>query len=293
MSERLTASVVGCGMGGRLSLDALMASDQYELVAAADIGQVGRDSAAKDYPNLRLFADPGEMFSTCPTDVVCISTWAPSHLPLTQQALKIPGLRGLLVEKPLGDTAMVGRSILDAVQRENIPMAVPHGLLVAPHVTQIIDRVRAGHIGELKLVEIQNNGWDIINAGIHWLNFFVALTDSQPMAFVMASCDTSTRTYRDGMQVETLGVTYAQTVSGIRVVMNTGDHVDINTPDTGCVFRIIGSHGLIEFWAWKSAYWIVNSEFPEGKTHRSNREFADAPPDSSGKSGGSDSPGDK
>jgi predicted dehydrogenase len=76
------------------------------------------------------------------------------------------------------------------------------------------------------------------------------------------------------MQVETLGVIYAQTVSGIRVVMNTGDHVEINTPDTGCVFRIIGTQGLIEFWAWKSAYWIVNQEYPKGeriKVPQSNR----------------------
>src|SRR3712207_8225841 len=44
--------------------------------------------------------------------------------------------------------------------------------------------------------------WDIINAGIHWLNFFVTLTDNEPLDYVIAQCDTTTRTYRDGMQVE-------------------------------------------------------------------------------------------
>ena len=68
-----------------------------------------------------------------------------------------------------------------------------------------------------------------INAGIHWLHFFVTLTRNEPLDFVMAICDSSTRTYRDGMQVETMAITYAQTHSGIRVVMNTGDDTNLRT----------------------------------------------------------------
>jgi hypothetical protein len=44
----------------------------------------------------------------------------------------------------------------------------------------------------------------------------ITLTGSEPMDYVMALCESSTRTYRDGMQVETTAVTYGQTVSGIR-----------------------------------------------------------------------------
>ena len=77
------------------------------------------------------------------------------------------------------------------------------------------------------MVEIQCSGWDIINAGIHWLDFFVTLDACpEPVSYVMAACDASTRTYRDGMQVETLAVTYAQTESGVRAVMQTGDYAD-------------------------------------------------------------------
>ena len=265
MSRKLTASVVGCGMGGRLSMDGLTKSDRFELLAVADVSAAAREKAAADYGNLRPFATHQEMFDICPTDVVCVSTWAPSHRDITHEALKLPHLRGILVEKPLGDTAAAGRDILDAVRKRGIPMAVPHGLLVAPHVGEIVRRVRGGEIGELKLIEIQNTGWDIINAGIHWLNFAVTLVGGEPMAFVMAACDTSTRTYRDGMQVETLGVTYAQTQSGIRIVMNTGDKVNVSREGKGCLFRIVGTAGSIEFWAWESAYLICSREYPGGK----------------------------
>jgi predicted dehydrogenase len=145
-------------------------------------------------------------------------------------------------------------------------MAVPHGLLVNQTPCEIIDRVQRGEIGPLKLVEIQNTGWDIINAGIHWLNFFVSVTGCEPMDYVMALCESSTRTYRDGMQVETTAVTYAQTESGVRVVMNTGDDVLVNREGKGTLFRLVGTAGQIEFWGWENAYRLLNREYPEGET---------------------------
>ncbi len=130
-------------------------------------------------------------------------------------------------------------------------MVVPHGLLVAPYGREILQRVHNGEIGDLGLVEIECDKWDILNAGIHWLNFFVVLTGNAPLANVIAQCDTSTRTYRDGLQVETLALTYAQTKTGVRVVMQTGDYVDIAHQGKDFLFRLGGSTGTIEFWGWK------------------------------------------
>ena len=143
-------------------------------------------------------------------------------------------------------------------------MAVPHGLLFKKGPLEVIERVRGGEIGDLKLVEIQNRRWDIINAGIHWLNFFVHLTGMEPMDYVMAVCESSTRTYRDGVQVETTAVTYAQTRSGIRVVMNTGDEVLVSREGKSCLFRIVGTAGFIEFYSGEDPYFIFNAEHPRG-----------------------------
>ena len=263
--SKLTASVVGGGSGGKLSLRALHDSDRFELAAVADQKpEVCRELAAR-YPGLRTFASHEEMFAACPTDVVCVSTYPPTHEPIAQDALKLP-LKGILVEKPLGHTAASGRRTLAAIVERGLPMAVPHGLLVGQTPLEIVARVRGGEIGDLKLVEIQNTGWDIINAGIHWLNFFVTLTGCEEMDHVMAICESSTRTYRDGMQVETTAVTYAQTASGIRAVMNTGDEVLVNRENKGTLFRIVGTAGQIEFWGLENAYHILNAEFPSGET---------------------------
>ena len=254
-SAKPTACVVGGGSGGKLSMRALAASDRFDLVAAADIRpEVGRE-LEELFPGIRTFTGHGEMFAACPTDVVCVSTWPPSHEAVTMDALALP-LKGILIEKPLGHTAASGRRLLEAIKARKLPMAVPHGLLANAAALEIISRVRGGDIGELKLVEIQCSRWDIINAGIHWLDFFVMLTGCEPMAWVMALCEASTRTYRDGMQVETTAVTYAQTVSGVRVVMNTGDDVLINREDKPFLFRLVGTEGQIEFWGWEQAYRI-------------------------------------
>ena len=168
------------------------------------------------------------------------------------------------MEKPLGHTVESGRRILSAIKSKGLPMAVPHNLLAKKTPVEILGRVHDGEIGDLKLVEIQCTGWDIINAGIHWLDYFVTLTGNEPLASVLASCDTSTRTYRDGMQVETVAVTYSQTRSGVRVVMQTGDEVAINQPGKATLFRLIGTQGQIEFWGWENGYRLLNGEHPSG-----------------------------
>ncbi len=143
-------------------------------------------------------------------------------------------------------------------------MAVPHGLLVAAHAAEIRERVSAGEIGDLLLIEIECAGWDIINAGIHWLNFAYVLNAATPADYVMATCDASSRTYRDGVQVETMAVTYVQASNGVRIVMNTGDYVTTTRSGKDTVFHIVGSKGTIEFWAWESAYRIVSPAHPGG-----------------------------
>lgn len=264
-TNKLTAAVVGGGYGGQLSMKALHQSDRFELCAVSDLRPEVGSALQEKFPNLRTFTDHNDMFAQCPTDVVCVSTWPPSHEQVTLDALNALPLKGILVEKPLGHTAASGRKLLTAIKDKGIPVAVPHGLLGNETPLAIIDSVQRGDIGDLKLVEIQCDGWDIINAGIHWIHFFVSLTGGEAMAWVMALCESSSRTYRDSMQVETTAVTYAQTVSGIRVVMHTGDKVDVNSEGKDTLFRIIGTAGQIEFYGWQRGYRILNSAHPDGE----------------------------
>ncbi|MEZ4860613.1 MAG: Gfo/Idh/MocA family oxidoreductase [Caldilineaceae bacterium] len=264
MTEVYKVAVIGAGMGGKLSMKAAAASARFQLVAVADWREEARHEAEALYPGIRTFATHEALFAAMPLDVVCVSTWPPSHLAVTEAALAMP-LKGILVEKPLADNTADGAQLLRLIQARRLPMVTPHGLLVAEHVQQLMARVQQGEIGELKLIEIQCSGWDIINAGIHWLNFVVVLTQQAPVDYVLATCDATTRTYRDGMQVETLAVTYIQFQSGLRVVMNTGDYVKSSEPGENTLFRLIGTQGTLDFYAWKPCYRLCNGAFPQGK----------------------------
>jgi predicted dehydrogenase len=247
-----------------LSMNALEKSGMYELAAMADLREEVREKCKARFPNISTYSSHREMLEDGELDIVCVSTYPPSHEEVTMDALKLP-LKGILVEKPLGHTAASGRRILEAIKAKGIPVVVPHGLLAKKTPQTVIELVRQGAIGKLKSVDIQNDKWDIINAGIHWLQFCVQLTDCEPIDYVMAICEGSTRTFRDGMQVETTAVTYVQTVSGIRFIMNTGDDVLVNVPGKSCLFRVIGDAGMIEFYGWENGCRIVNCEHPLGE----------------------------
>ncbi|MFC1582381.1 Gfo/Idh/MocA family protein [Planctomycetota bacterium] len=258
-----SASVVGGGSGGRLSLTGLRDSDRYELVAAVDMREDVCTELKELYPGLRTFTSHQELFRECPTDVICVSTWAPSHREITLGALDLP-LKGILVEKPLGDTAAAGRDIIEAIKSRNLPMTVPHNMIVQGPGKAVLAAVGDGAIGELQLVDIESDKWDIMNAGIHWLNYFIALTGNENIDRVLALCDTSTRTFRDGMQVETEAVSYIVTQSGIRYAQHTGDYIPIKDRDSGCLFRIVGSAGQIEYHNFEKGFRLQNAEYPAG-----------------------------
>ena len=255
----LSASVIGSGSGGRLSIAALIASPRFRLVGVTDISPEARARVERDFPGVPVFADHEAMFAAAPADVVCVSTYAPTHLELARAGAD-SGARGLLVEKPLGDTTGAGAEIVATMRSRGLPMVVPHGLMALPGPLRLIDDIREGAIGTLRTVQMECTGWDIVNAGIHWIQFFVALVDPDPVRFVLAAADTSTATFRDGMQVETTAVTLARTEAGVRLLLETGDHVPIARPDTACLMRFVGDEGHIEYAAWDNGYTLVGRD---------------------------------
>lgn len=278
-----TAAVIGAGTGGRLNLEGFDSSSRYRLAAVADVSRDALRAVKHAYPQVRTFTDHREMIEKCPTDVVCVATWAPSHLPIARDVLAAGAAHGIVMEKPLGATEAEGRELLTLLRNARMPVVVPHGLQVSDHVEGILKRVRKGEIGALKLVEIECTGWDLINAGIHWLNFVMVLLADDAVELVMSCCDNRSRTYRDGMQVETLGATYAQTRGGVRLVVNMGDYVNVSAPDKSVLFRIVGTAGQIEFYGWEPCYKLLNRQYPRGRLIRvkpggdsAHQRYADA-----------------
>ena len=263
----LRAGVVGAGTGGLLSLRALQASERYELVGVADLRPGPLERVRGEFPGLELYASGEGLLEAASPDVVCVSTFAGSHAEVAEQAMAA-GVRGLLLEKPVCDTWASGQTVLDQLKRRGLPVVVPHGLLVRSGPKELLRRLRAGEVGSIELIDIQCTGWDLINAGIHWTDFALAALGDDKVEWVINACDAHTRTFRDGLEVETEAVTYAGTRSGARIVMHTGDSIPLSRPEKALVFRIYGSEGSAEFWGWEDRFRLRRSEQPEGELFR-------------------------
>ena len=261
--EPLSALVVGAGSGGSGSIRALAASPRYILRGVADIAPAARQRVADAHPGVALFADHRDALQALRPDVVCVSTWPPSHVAVTRDALAAGSLRGLLLEKPIADTWRAGRKLVDELRRHELPCVVPHGLVVSTQGRAVIEQVRDGAIGALRLVWIECRGWDILNAGIHWLHFALQLVRG-PLVEVQCACDSSTRTWRDGMQVETVASLVVTAADGARIALHTGDEVPMSAPAAGTLIRLVGSEGLIELPGWEPRYRIVSARHGAG-----------------------------
>ena len=261
--EPLSALVVGAGSGGTGSIRALAASPRYVLRGVADITPAARQRVADAHPGVALFADHRDALQALRPDVVCVSTWPPSHVAVARDALAAGSLRGLLLEKPIADTWRAGRKLVDELRRRDLPCVVPHGLIVSTQGRAVIEQVRDGALGALRLVWIECRGWDILNAGIHWLHFALQLVRG-PFVEVQCACDGSTRTYRDGMQVETVASLVVTAADGARIALHTGDEVPMSAPATGTMIRLVGSEGLIELPGWEPRYRIVSARRTTG-----------------------------
>ena len=257
--------MIGGGFGGRLSLTALTESPHFELTAVADLRPELHDELTTLFPGIKTFTDHETLLRECPPDVVCVSTYAPTHVAIAEAALSLP-LKGLLVEKPLSDSVAAARQLFDRIRQRGLPLAVPHGLVTLSAGQEIIRMIRAGELGQLRLIEMQSPGWDIINAGIHWFHFALQIAGLAPVRSVLTGCDGSAQIKRDGMQVETSAVTYVTLENGVRLILQTGEHLTSNgRGDPGAAhFRIVGTGGLIEYHAWSDRFWLVNATHPAG-----------------------------
>ncbi len=64
--------------------------------------------------------------------------------------------------------------------------------------------------------------------------------------------------------METEAITFVQTRSGLRIVMQTGDCVHIAREGAGTLMRFVGTRGQVEFWPWDEGYFLQNAAYPSG-----------------------------
>jgi predicted dehydrogenase len=139
--------IIGYGYWGPNLVRNFFAHGGYVLQAVADKREEARASLRRQYPAIRVTADPAEIISSDDIDAVAIATPVATHFPLAREAL----LRGkhVFVEKPLCTSQAEAQELIELAKRARRVLMVDHTFLFTGAVQSIRRIVQAGQLGRI------------------------------------------------------------------------------------------------------------------------------------------------
>jgi predicted dehydrogenase len=167
--DPLRYGIVGAGMMGREHLQNLAVLDGVEAVAVADPHGPSREHALAIAPGLDVYDDAARLFARDDLDAIVIAT--PNHTHHDVIARAAAAGAHLLIEKPLCTTVDDCR---DAVARlAGYPAIAWVGMeyRYAPPVARLIDEVRAGTAGRLRMLAIREHRFPFLPKVDDWNRF--------------------------------------------------------------------------------------------------------------------------
>ena len=107
-------------------------------------------------------------------DVVSLSTPPEGRAEALEIILQFPGIRAVLIEKPLAATISEARRVRDLAQQKNIPLVVNYLRAFDPFYQKVAQEFRAGTFGQYRSGTARYYGSAESNAS-HWLERVFAL----------------------------------------------------------------------------------------------------------------------
>jgi predicted dehydrogenase len=121
LMEKIRAAVIGVGYLGRFHAQKYAQADGCELVAVVDSRQDARDKVAAEV-GARAVADYQELLGK--VDAVSVVTPTPAHFPIARDFLNAGA--HVLVEKPITETAVEARELIELAARQARVLQVGH-----------------------------------------------------------------------------------------------------------------------------------------------------------------------
>jgi predicted dehydrogenase len=139
--------MIGYGYWGPNLVRNFFAHGRFDLQAVADNREEARARLRRQYPAIRVTADPAEIISSDDIDAVAIATPVATHFPLAREAL----LRGkhVFVEKPLCTSQAEAQELIELAKRARRVLMVDHTFLFTGAVQSIRHIVQTGQLGRI------------------------------------------------------------------------------------------------------------------------------------------------
>lgn len=184
---RYRAALIGCGRIGatlaenplapgdvRTHAAAYVACPDTELVAVCDTDVDRLAHCAERYAITRRYSDAELMLREVRPEIVSICTPDQTHVPLANLALSVPGLRAILLEKPISDDLDAAKGLVRAADSAGVLLVINYSRRFAPVWREITRHVQDGGIGAPEHIAGRySNG--LLRNGSHWLDMARAI----------------------------------------------------------------------------------------------------------------------
>jgi predicted dehydrogenase len=173
--------LIGFGYWGPNLARTLNQMRDCEFVACCDPNPEHLARVVSQYPYLKGFEHPSEMWAT--VDAVVIATPISTHFELAREALL--RRKHVMIEKPLANDSTLGKELVVLAERNNLILMTGHTFIYSPPVIKVKELIDSGNLGELYYVSLSrvNLGlyqkdvdviWDLavhdVSILLHWLD---------------------------------------------------------------------------------------------------------------------------
>ena len=136
--------VVGMGMMGRAFAQICTEIAETRLVAVADVSEPSARAAAEQF-GVPSYPAAGDLIERVDVQAIIVATPEDAHVDPCLLALDRG--KGVLVEKPIADSAAHGQTIADAAERSGAVLLVGHVLRFHPHFVLAKQAIDEGAVG--------------------------------------------------------------------------------------------------------------------------------------------------
>jgi len=225
---------------------------ETEVVGVCDLVQDRIDSFQQDWkdvwPEVKGFTDYKEMLAELRPDLLSVVTSDNRHADIVVHAAE-NGIKGIFCEKPIATCLADADRMIEAVERNGVPMTVNHTRRWRPIYRQVNAEIAKGTIGELKRIVLSLGGPRalLFRNGTHVIDTLVWFAGAEP-EWVFAELDEGYEDYwpyqGDGgrnADLEPGASGYVHFKNGVRAFVNYSKGT---VPPKG--WQLIGTEG----WIW-------------------------------------------
>ncbi len=139
--------VIGYGYWGPNLVRNFAESPQASVVAVADLDKNRLESLQRRYPTVKTTTDFQDLLKDASIDAIAVATPVSSHFELGMAVLKAG--KHLWVEKPMTETSLQARKLIDEAARRQLVLIIDHTFLYTGAVRKMAEIIKAGDLGRI------------------------------------------------------------------------------------------------------------------------------------------------